>query len=215
MGELVNYSIETDQLIWLAFKDGRNYRVPVRQLPSHLAPHDLQKVRRAIKLRRDFFRYNMPRAVIIVMAASLLLALSAGAQVVAMLGRRNMMLPDSSSHSEIVRATPLASPGPVSPRYWPVNRTSPLVAAVKAPVNRISEVVQVPTAPKPAVVATTNAVIVTPIPSPALPVASPAPTPNPSPLPNPTTSPSPQPTPPADGQVLDDATTPPDPSPAP
>src|SRR5471030_2034291 len=113
MGELVNYSIETDQLIWLAFKDGRNFRVPIRQLSSHLAPHDLQKVRRAMKLRRDFFRYNMPKAFIFILAASILVAITAGSQVLAMLTRRTTPIPRTFPQTEIVREIAPSSTGPV------------------------------------------------------------------------------------------------------
>lgn len=71
MSELSTYSIETDQLVFLAFKDGHSLRVSVAQLPRHLSPHDLAKVRRAIRLRRDFFRQNMPRVLVIGLAVLL------------------------------------------------------------------------------------------------------------------------------------------------
>jgi hypothetical protein len=71
MSELANYSIETDQLVWLQFKGGESFRVPLDRLDDYLSPKDLRRVHRTIKLRRDFLRQHFPRTLVAVAAAGL------------------------------------------------------------------------------------------------------------------------------------------------
>jgi hypothetical protein len=201
MGELANYSIETDQLVWLAFKDGHSLRVPVAQLARYLAPRDLQKVRKAMNLRKDFFRQNMPKALVAVVAFGLITLVVAGQQVLALLGRRSTPTLASPTHTEIVRNITPQSPEP-SPAPSPA--TSPVAAVVaRRTAARAKPVPTLPPAASSAVAGAT-AVLVTPIP--AAPTASPAPSPAASPSPSPSPSPTPS-TPPA-GQVLGDSTGP-------
>jgi hypothetical protein len=213
MGELANYSIETDHLIWLSFKDGHSVRVPVGLLPNYLSPRDLQKVRRAIKLRRDFFRHNMPPTLLILFAVGLLTVVAAGTQTVALLMRRSAPYMPVIPHTEIVRNTgipthatlPDPSP-PASPAATPA--ATPVATAPKPPATT-SRAKPSAESTKPAVAArlstpkpvanTSN--VLTPEP-----VVSPEPTPTPSPQPSPTpTPPAPQAGP---GQVLGDSTGP-------
>src|SRR5882724_13587912 len=93
MGELSNYSIENDQLGWLVFKDGHSLRVPVGQLSRYLVPKDLKKVRRAMELRRDFFRQNMPKAFLLLLAFGLIAAVTASTTAVAWVSRHHTGLP--------------------------------------------------------------------------------------------------------------------------
>jgi hypothetical protein len=207
MGELANYSIETDQLVWLAFKDGHSLRVPFGLLPRYLTPRDLQKVRRAMKLRRDFFRHNMPTALLAFLAVGLVMLVAAGGQLLALLGRRTT-LGSPAPHTEIVRNvnSPASSPSPA-----PLPATGPVVTVVRHRTAARSK--PMPTLPPVSLSAVvgTEAVLVTPIPT--VPVPSPEPSPSPSPAPSP--SPTPDATEPPAGQVLGDSTGPGDGSEAP
>jgi hypothetical protein len=80
MSQLSNYSVETDQLILLSFEDGRSLRVPISQLPKYLKGRDLQRVRRAINMRRAFFRQNMPPTIIVLIATLVVAALAAAGE---------------------------------------------------------------------------------------------------------------------------------------
>lgn len=204
MGELANYSIETDQLVWLAFKNGQSLRVPVGQLPRYLTPRDLQKVRRAMKLRRDFFRHNMPPALLMLLVLGLVGMVAAGGQVLALMSRRSAPEPPAPSRSEIVRnvnfATPVLSPAPQPAANRVVAVTRHQTTAVRAKPASVSA----PVSPAPpASTAAVPAPVVLPTPS----VSLPAPTPIPSPTPVPQPSPTPQPVEPP-GQVLGDSTGP-------
>ncbi len=210
MGELANYSIETDQLIWLAFKDGRNLRVPVASLSKYLSPRDLQKVRRAMNLRQDFLRHNMPKTLVAVLAFGLLALMVAGTQVIARLDHGAGSASPALPGSQIVRSAPSSSSEP-SPVPSPASNTATSLTHQPATPAKV----------KTAVV--THTVVSRPAATPATTVTGPiadntatqppAATPAPSPTPAPTPDPSPAPTPPA-GQVLGDSTGP-DPSPTP
>ncbi|HVQ44488.1 MAG TPA: hypothetical protein VMT30_05985 [Candidatus Saccharimonadia bacterium] len=196
MSELANYSIETDQLIWLAFKDGQSVRVPIGQLPRYLTPRDLQRIRRAMKLRRDFFRHHMPPALIALLVLGLALAVFAGQQTVAFIWNRTHAAPAPAPTTEIVRTlTPTgASPSPV-----PAAPASPPAGRVAAAATRRPAAAKPKAVPKlPAVTAKAAgvAVAVTPLAVPELPLPSP----------EPTVLPSPDPTPPPGGEVLGDST---------
>lgn len=195
MSELANYSIETDRLIFLAFQDGSSLRVPVSQLPRYLTARDLQKVRRAIKLRRDFFRQHMPRALVVVAVLGALSLLATGTAVVAWLMQRDDEIPaQPNNHTEVARTIDDSSPAASSGLGSPAPATpsaKPKVAAKTKPV----------TTPKSSKLATKPAVAVTPI-------AGPEPTPGettPEATP-PAVLPTPEPAP--QGQVLGESTGP-------
>jgi len=121
MGDLENYSIETDQTVLLSFRDGRKLRVRSDRLARHLRPHDLVVVRRALRLRRDFLRLHMPKTAVLLLAAGLLAALMVGTRVVARLFLHQN--PADPSHTFIVRSQaesrPDAEPAPTSPASTP------------------------------------------------------------------------------------------------
>ncbi len=95
MGELANYSIETDHTVLLSFKDGKSLRVPFSQLAHYLRPTDLERVRSAIKLRRDFIRRHMPKALIALVAVGLLALFVGGSRVMAALWGQPEQPPDA------------------------------------------------------------------------------------------------------------------------
>jgi hypothetical protein len=208
MSELSNYSIETDHLVWLSFKDGKNLRVPVGQLPRYLTPRDLQKVRRAMRLRRDFMRHHMPGTLIAVIGVGLLLAVLAGEQTVAYFWRHNHVDPESVQPTEIVRNIPLNSSPYVAPSPVTTPAGQPVAAVTRPTAARVKPV---PTPPRANSKLKLPAVAVTPISLPGVP----SPTPLPDVTPNPTPA-LPTPTPPPNaGQVLGDSTSPGDPAPTP
>lgn len=61
MGELKTFSVETDSTVLLTFTDGVSRRVSTRHLSQYLSGADLVKVRQALKLRRNFWRLNLPK----------------------------------------------------------------------------------------------------------------------------------------------------------
>ena len=66
--KLLNYSIETDQLVLLEFSDGQNLRVSFDQVEDYLTGSDLIKVKKAIKIRQEFFKHNNLPGTLVVMA---------------------------------------------------------------------------------------------------------------------------------------------------
>ena len=203
MSELANYSIETDQSVWLSFKDGRSLRVGFVQLPKYLAPRDLVRVRRAMKLRRDFLRHNMPRTLIGVLAIGIAALVVTGGHAVAQMMQSHHLVAPEPNRTEIVRhiqsqnhlqiimpTTPTVAAGPIHRRTGaklsPVSTIKPASSKLNAP-----------------------AVIVTPIAVPDM--GQPQANPESSPL----SSPPPVATP-AAGNVLGSSTTPaPSPTPPP
>ncbi len=208
MGELTNYSIETDQLVWLSFKSGQNLRVTVGQLPHYLSPHDLKRVRRAIKLRRDFFRNHMPKTLIILLALGLTaLAVTTGQVLAAMWHAQQG--PEPAGQTEIVRN---ALPAEDSPSPAPTS-TPTAVAPVAGSVARTAAQAEaVPKLKAPARKLTAPSVSVTPLPAPggdsaALTAPTPAATPTPI-VPTPTPIAEAPDTNPNNGEVLGDSTGP-------
>lgn len=193
MSELANYSIETDHTVLLLFKDGRKLRVPMAQLPRHLTPRDLAKIRSAIKLRQDFIRQHMPKAsVILIVAAGLLAIMLAGSRAVATLLHRPSSLPPSgpSDNTGIVRSVEAPSPS-ASPSVQPAPaNVAPSRPATTATRHRIARRVTHPTAKKPLTglsdaATVTGGVLGMPQPAPSpdpsvTPIASPTPTPTPT-----------------------------------
>ncbi len=75
MQRLINFSVETDNVVWLQFHNGHEQRVPVGSLAQHLLEPDLKRVRAALKLRRDFIKTHAPKAGLLFVAALGLAAL--------------------------------------------------------------------------------------------------------------------------------------------
>lgn len=198
MGELANYSIETDHTVLLLYKDGKSLRVPFSQLAHYLKPTDLERVRSAIKLRRDFIRRHMPKAVIALAVGGLLALFIGGSRVVATLWGQ----PDNPAAAperadpkhDIAGGTNLSgSVNAPSPSTEPVAASTPAPAAkpnaqARAAQSRLKK------SSRPQV-KTSNIIITLPIlPSPVV-VPLPDPLAGPTPSPAPSTSPSPTPTP--------------------
>src|SRR6266705_3268680 len=102
MGDLENYSIETDQTVLLSFRGGRKLRVRSDRLARYLRPRDLIVVRRALRLRRDFLSLHMPKTAALLLAAGLVAALMIGTRAVARLFLHQD--PAGPSHTSIVRS---------------------------------------------------------------------------------------------------------------
>jgi hypothetical protein len=200
MSELANYSIETDHTVLLAFKDGRRLRVPFGQLAHHLMPPDLDKVRAAIKLRREFIRRHMPKAALVLMAGGLIALLVAGGQAVANYISPHGPVPPPPDHSSIVRSQVLPTPA-VSPASQPSVEGETTVASAAKPKPRFTLRQLFKPAPKPPAQVPAASPLASPLPD-----ATPTPSASPNPIadggtPN---DPSPSPTPqiPNQGQVL-------------
>lgn len=209
MGELENYSIETDHTVLLAFRDGRRLRVPVDRLPGYLKPRDLAKVRAALKLRRDFIRKHMPKTALVLAAGGLVALFAVSGRIVATALEPHGTAPATTDHTAIVRNVPLPEP-PEPQTLTPSSAPQPITAATPAPrahhavakTKHASAVIKAITQPSPPPVV------------PAGPTPLPAPSPTPSPVPiadnNPPaaqSSPSPAPAP-NQGEVLGDSTGP-------
>ena len=212
MVDLENYRIETDRTVLLSFRDGRKVRVRADRLPRYLHPKDVAVVRRALRLRRDFLRFHMPKAALVFLAAGLLVAALISARTVAWL------LLDKSgnpTHTSIVRSQTEpqapADPAPTSPAATPklAGHHHTTTAPTPAQVSVASHVTQVllPAA--------------TPVPLAPSSVSAPDPAPSATPAPSsgqstgttsdqPASTPAPSPTPAASdsGQVLGAATGP-------
>jgi hypothetical protein len=198
MHDLANYSIETDQSVWLSFKDGHTLRVGVGQLPRYLTPHDLQKVRRTMKLRRDFIKHHMPKTMAIALVLGLTALAVTSGQILASLWNEQHSSPIDIPKPEIVRHL---LPGD-DPHPTPEIQSAPAVLAdsdkpdKKQDANRAAAKTKpVPTIKPAASRGTTRpSVIVTPIAPPdtghgieptPLPEVTPEPTPVPTPTPEP------------------------------
>ncbi len=72
--ELTNYTVESNSLVTLAFKNGTSKRVRVAQLSRYVLPEDAAKIQQALDLRKNFFKdlpkwakaFAIPMAVILV-----------------------------------------------------------------------------------------------------------------------------------------------------
>ena len=73
MHELATFSIETDTVVLLRFKNGRSRRVPAVDVASYVYRADAEKIKAAYRLRSQFIDTHMPKMRII-----LVLALGAG-----------------------------------------------------------------------------------------------------------------------------------------
>ena len=195
MSELLNYSIETDYSVWLSFRDGRNVRVAFIQLPHYLAPRDLIKVKRAMKLRQDFLRHNMPPTLAVLVAAGLALIVVTGGGAIAMITQLRRPAPLPAVHSEMVR---YAEPhGPLHSTVANVVGATPgvIIRRNGTKLNPLPTIKPVDTK------LSAPAVIITPIAVPDIAAPKPLPIVSPPPIP------APLPTPPA-GDVLGTPITP-------
>lgn len=64
---LADFRIESDRVIFLAFADGRRYRVSPGELDRFLQRDDLRRVRRALRLRQQFIQRVLPPTVVVVL----------------------------------------------------------------------------------------------------------------------------------------------------
>jgi cytoskeletal protein RodZ len=213
MSELANYSIETDHIVLLAFRDGRRLRVPVGQLAHHLSPPDLEKVRAALKLRRDFIRRHMPKVVLALAAAGgLIAALAVGGHAVAGLWQKSHPVNPSPTNTGLVRSESLPHPAPTpSMQTTTVAANSAAAATTSAGTSTnttISRTTLVTHQSSPQINQTVSKTVKNVPVSASLPSPTPSPTPAQTPGPqvaqNPP-PPSPVPTPPS-GSVLGCAT---------
>jgi len=198
MSELANYSIETDKIVLLSFKDGRSLRVPFRHLSNYLKGADLEKVKKTINLRRHFLRIHMPRFFIILAAIGGAVALlTVGGKTVASLLGHQPAQQQPASHTGIARSQLVPSPQLSPAAAQPAQRDIRLTAAKRPVAQGQASSLQSTAAPVPAPPAST------PLPL-ASPTVSPTPTASPSPSPSPT--PTGQPAP-AKSQAFGDSTT--------
>lgn len=142
---LLNYSIETDHLILLHFSDGQSHRVSFDQISDHLVGPDLVKVKRAMKLRRDFFRHNnLPGALATLLAIGLAVVVAVDYRDVAAIWSHARPL--SSPPAGAANAPLIATPTPTEPASSPsVEDSSPASASPAA--KPATAVPPVPAAP--------------------------------------------------------------------
>jgi hypothetical protein len=120
MQKMSDFSIETDDTVLVSFQDGSQQRLAVKQLARLLRPMDASRIRRALKLRRNFLRQHMPRMIVGgVVAGALLLGLS---------------LPDNAPMSQLVHPdTPKPHhPHQAKPAAYLPTPTPPDTAQVEA-----------------------------------------------------------------------------------
>jgi hypothetical protein len=69
---LADFRIESDRVVYLAFADGRSYRVSPGDLDRFLKEEDLHRVRRALRVRRQFMRRILPPTALILVVAGII-----------------------------------------------------------------------------------------------------------------------------------------------
>jgi len=224
MGELENYSIETDQTVLLAFRDGTKRRVSVDRLPVYLEPRDLAKVRAALRLRRDFIRRHMPKTALVLAAGGLVALFAVSGRLVATVLQSNPGATSDPDRTAIVRSAPLPEPSE-PPASVPSGTPQPVAAATPAPKLRVHNTVAKHRSLVQRVIAKLiqPSSLATPAALPSPPPTDPpiqSPTPTPTPLPSsspapiadnnpPANQPAPTPAPdPNQGEVLGDSTGP-------
>ncbi|MDF2461015.1 MAG: hypothetical protein K0S68_418 [Candidatus Saccharibacteria bacterium] len=191
MSELANYSIETDHTVLLAYADGRRLRVPIGQLPHHLAKPDLERVRASLRLRRDFIRTHMPKAALLLLGIGLVSLLSVGGKAVA--DMFNVPQPNPiPPKSEIVRSQ-FEPEGHVETAPTPsIGASSAMLANAPKPDNKDKS--KTKSKPDTNTKKATATLKPSAFPKPAVvPSVSPIPTPSPSVEPSPATTPEPEP----------------------
>jgi hypothetical protein len=131
MSHLENFSIETDNVVLLQFKDGQTKRVAVWQLSRHLLARDLQRVRAAMKLRQDFLRDHMPKSGLIITLAAGLVAVAwgGGAFTSELLRSPAPIATESMRVRESVQSTVALEVAPVNDLAMPATPMAPAVVA--------------------------------------------------------------------------------------
>jgi hypothetical protein len=147
--KLLNYSLETDQLVWLEFSDGRNLRVAFDQVGDHLTGPDLVKVQRAIKLRQDFFRQNLPGTMVLLAVVGLSVFIGMDYKNLSGIvsGGRPVASPpvEKSAPAQVIQTT---SPSPAPPEsVSPAAASVPSAAPESKPVHPATPVTAVPAVP--------------------------------------------------------------------
>jgi hypothetical protein len=117
MKELATYSIETDHVVLLAFRDGERRRVGVKKLAKYLGPADLAQVEAALHLRHSFIKSHMPKMVLTMAAGGLVALLAITGRPLANLWAPETDAPQTPPGTAVVRslAEPTPSPVPTSP----------------------------------------------------------------------------------------------------
>lgn len=69
---LADFRIESDRVIFLTFADGRSCRVSPGDLGRFLNQDDVRRVRRALRLRRQFMRRVLPPTAIILLVVGII-----------------------------------------------------------------------------------------------------------------------------------------------
>jgi hypothetical protein len=134
MGTLENFSIETENVVLLHFKDGQTKRVAVWQLSRHLLTRDLQRVRSALKLRRDFLRDHTPKSGLAIMLASGLMAVAWGSGTI----MSNLMRPSAPvAAAPIKESTWSASALEVAPANTSVAPATAMTAGLAASTTAV------------------------------------------------------------------------------
>lgn len=147
MRKLLNYSIETDQLILLHFSDGQSLRVPFQKISDHLTGHELSKVSRAIKLRRDFFRNNLPKTMVALAAAGLAVAVCIDYENVAALwSPSRSVAPPPARVSGAAQSISTPSPSATAVITTPGAAAVPASAPASSPAAPAPAALAVPTA---------------------------------------------------------------------
>lgn len=221
MGDLVNYSVETDEVVLLIFRDGTRMRVPTNRLEQYLRPRDAARVGSAVKLRHAFLRHHMPKVAVALAAGGMVAMFTFATKPLATLwvgdarsaaetpepGATRIVQDTGSTSTTPSRKIGLVQPAVtsqpvVSPK--PTPKVTPKPGLVQTPVNKAQNVTNI--LPQ-----------VTPQPTPQL-LPTPAPSVSPAPSLTPTVAPTPAPSPApgtivqsdqaANGQVLGDSTGP-------
>lgn len=228
MSKLANFSVETDRVVLLQFRDGRERRVLVSRLAEYLGSADLARVSAAVKLRQSFLKDHMPRLggwAMLAGAATAAFLLAGGGATVAQLVRPAVSVAPvpSPAGSGAVPVAPGSTGAPsylrdgvaAQPSVMPANA----VDRPGAPVAKLAGVLRAPGQSK--ALAHSNghsaasllntllpglampdpapSVRVTPWPDPAAETSpSASPTPAPTTTPSPAPEPSPSPSPAAD-----------------
>lgn len=126
MSVLADYSIESDEVVFLRFRDGQSTRVNFDKLPTLLASEEVARIQQTLARREAFIRSSLP-----VWARSIALALgviaiaASGAKVAQQYYRQPQALP------KIEISQPASSVG--GSVAQPVSHTEPSIPAEAAP----------------------------------------------------------------------------------
>jgi len=111
---LTDFRIENDAVIFLAFTNGQEYRVNPKDLSRFLSGDDLQRVRNALRLRRQFMRRILPPTAMMVVALGIV---GLGAYDVHHI--TSMQRSKAAEEARKPAASPVATPPPTQPQNTP------------------------------------------------------------------------------------------------